>query len=791
MTSTTYRHHTSHWGAFTAEVQDGKLVGVTPFEKDSDPSIFLKSIPDAVHSEARIAGPVVRKGWLENGPGRNREKRGAEPFVAVSWDKALDLVADELRRVKRDFGNESIMAGSYGWASAGKFHHARTQLHRFMNCFGGFTGQIGTYSAAAATTIMPHVVGTATAALAGTSSASIADNAKLLVCFGGLPLGNMQSAVGGVGDHNTQSWLREARANGCEFASISPMREDMAEFVQADWLHPRPNTDVAVMLALAHVLAAESLHDKSFLASHCVGYDRFERYVLGETDGQPKTPEWAAAISGIDADAIRSLARRMAATRTMLTCTYSLQRGDHGEQPFWMVVVLAAMLGQIGLPGGGFAMGYGSIGVNRNSARDLSVPSLPTGRNLADSSIPVARISDMLLHPGEPYQFDGMDRTYPDIKVVYWSGGNPFHHHQDLNRLIRAWQQPDTVIVNEPWWTATARHADIVLPATTSLERNDLSASAGDRFVMAMQQSVAPVGEARNDFDIFLGLAKRLGIADAFDEGQDEEAWIRHLYDQTHQFAAQRGVELPGFDAFWEQGFAEIPPPAKPFVMFDDFRSDPEEHPLRTPSGKVEIFSEKIAGFEYDDCPGHPVWQEPAEWLGAEAAKRYPLHMISNQPNTRIHSQMDQGRASRDTKIRGREPITISPDDAAARGLADGDIARVFNDRGATLAGVRVSDGILPGVVALRASHWRLVQPVGAWRGRYARRARQSQSLDIRQGNVEVGPGSGRPKRACGDRALRRRFARDHCLLAAPDRREVARGRDARASQSWVQVTGR
>ncbi len=703
---TTNRRHTSHWGAFTAAVQNGKLVGVTPFEKDSDPATYLKSIPGAVHSEARIAGPVVRKGWLENGPGGNRESRGAEPFVAVSWDNALDLVADELRRVKRDFRNESIMAGSYGWSSAGKFHHARTQLHRFMNCFGGFTGQIGTYSTAAATAIMPHVVGTATAALAGTSSKSISDHAQLMVCFGGLPLGNMQSAVGGVGDHDTLRWLREARANGCEFVSISPIREDMAEFIQAGWLQPRPNTDTAVMLALAHVLATESLHDEGFLSSHCVGYDSFERYVLGESDGQRKTPEWAAAISGTEADAIRSLARRMSSTRTMLTCTYSLQRGDHGEQPFWMVVVLAAMLGQIGLPGGGFAMGYGSIGVNRDAARDLSVPILPAGRNPVESSIPVARISDMLLHPGEPYQFNGMDCRYPDIKLVYWSGGNPFHHHQDVNRLIRAWQGPDTIIVNEPWWTATARHADIVLPATTSLERNDLSASAGDRFVMAMQKSVEPVGDARNDFDIFLGLARRLGIAEAFDEGRDEEAWVRHLYDLTHRFAAQRGVELPGFDAFWEQGFVEIPPPAKPFVMFDDFRSDPEEHPLRTPSGKVEIFSEKIAGFGYDDCPGHPVWQEPVEWLGAESAKRYPLHLISNQPSARLHSQMDQGSVSRETKIRGREPITMHTDDATARGLADGDIARVFNDRGEVLAGVAISDGILPGVVALATGAW-------------------------------------------------------------------------------------
>jgi biotin/methionine sulfoxide reductase len=230
-----------------------------------------------------------------------------------------------------------------------------------------------------------------------------------MVCFGGLPPGNMQVAVGGAGNHDTVSWLRQARSNGCEFVSISPIRQNTADFVEAEWLHPRPNTDTAVMLALAHVLAAESLHDEDFLKSHCVGYEKFESYVLGKTDGRPKSPEWAAEIAGIDPEAIHKLARRMAASRTMLTSTYSLQRGDHGEQPFWMVVVLAAMLGQIGLPGGGFSMGYGSMGVNRNAATDLVAPGLTPGRNPTDNAIPVARISDMLLHPDEPYQFKGSD----------------------------------------------------------------------------------------------------------------------------------------------------------------------------------------------------------------------------------------------------------------------------------------------------------------------------------------------------------------------------------------------
>jgi len=223
---------------------------------------------------------------------------------------------------------------------------------------------------------------------------------------------------------------------------------------------------------------------------------------------------------------------------------------------------------------------------------------------------------------------------------------------------------------------------------------------------MAMHKSVEPVDKARNDFAIFRELADRLGIADAFDEGRDEAGWIRHLYDLAHDLSAKNGVELPDFDTFWEQGYVELPPPAKPFVLFEDFQNDPEANPLRTPSGKVEIFSETIAGFEYDDCPGHPVWQEPAEWLGSEVASRFPLHMISNQPTTRLHSQMDQGRTSRDSKINGHEPITMHPADAAARGLTDGDIARVFNERGEFLAGATTSDDILSGVVALATGAW-------------------------------------------------------------------------------------
>src|SRR5690606_19764233 len=235
---------------------------------------------------------------------------------------------------------------------------------------------------------------------------------------------------------------------GVEIISITPVRDDTPEITRATWLPIRPNTDVAMMIGLAHTLVSESLHDRDFLARYSVGFERFERYLLGSDDGTPKTAEWAAAITGIDADTIRNLARRMAAVRTMIATSYSLQRGDHGEQTFWMTAVLGVILGQVGLPGGGFGFGYGSMHGQGNPVTVYSAPSLSAGNNPTGSFIPVARISDLLLNPGKTYSFDGEDRVYPDTRMIYWCGGNPFHHHQDLNRLIEAWRQPETVVVN-------------------------------------------------------------------------------------------------------------------------------------------------------------------------------------------------------------------------------------------------------------------------------------------------------------------------------------------------------
>ena len=372
-----------------------------------------------------------------------------------------------------------------------------------------------------------------------------------------------------------------------------------------------------------------------------------------------------------------------------------------------MAVVLAAMLGHIGLPGGGVGFGYAAENKVGHKAFNVRLGSFPGLPHKIDSFIPVARVADMLLGSGESYDYNGEKREYPDIRLVYWAGGNPFHHHQDLNRLHRAWQEPETIISNEIWWNSTARHADIVLPVTSPLERNDIGGASDDGSVLAMPKAVEPPLHAKNDHEVFVSLAEKMGVLDDFNDGLDETAWLERIYRQTQDRAAEQGIVMPDFATFWEEGSFRFPDLAEPeFVMLADFRQDPVANPLHTPSGKIEIFSEVIDGFNYDDCPGHAAWLEPVEWLGDEKSSSYPLHLISNQPATRLHSQLDNGALSRAAKINGREPVRISPSDAQARQIEDGDVVRISNERGAILAGASICPDIREGVIQISTGAW-------------------------------------------------------------------------------------
>ena len=694
------------------------ITTVHPYAEDPSPSPIGQSLLNALDKDVRIPQPMVRAGYLKDEWNSDSSQRGIEPFVPVSWQTATELAARALQRVKKEFSNEAIYGGSYGWGSAGRFHHAQSQVHRFLNQFGGYTSSVASYSTAAAQAIIPHVLGVSFLRLVfhAPTSDDVAKHTRTMLLFGGAAMKNTQVNAGGLGAHTARDQLLAMHEAGVRMICVSPIKDDVGTdhngtFIEPEWWACRPNSDVAIMLGLAHTLVKEDLHDTDFLKKYTVGFERFLPYLMGETDGQPKDADWAESLSDIPASEIRQMARDLATERSVLGISWSLQRQQHGEQPYWMITVLGAMLGHIGKPGGGVAYGYGCIhnmGFLGRKLPPYSVGKISQGENPVSTSIPVARISDMLLNPGETIDFNGKRVTYPDIKLIYWAGGNPFHHHQDLNRLREAWKKPDTIIVNEQVWTSTARHADIVFPSTTMMERNDLGGSSYDHWLSPMRKVVEPFAQSRSDFEVFTGIAETLGFADQFTEGRTEAEWVRYLYEQTRSNAAEKGVLIPGFDDFWagqqisvEEQVADMQFP------LELFREDPQKYPLGTPSGKIEIFSEIIDGFGYNDCKGHPMWFEKDEFMGSSAYSReFPLHLVSNQPRTRLHSQMDHGITSRNAKIKGREAMRMNPVDAGQRGISAGDVVRIFNDRGACLAGVEITETIRQGVIELATGAW-------------------------------------------------------------------------------------
>lgn len=698
--------HCSHWGAYTILVENNEIVGVEPFEHDPAPSPIIHSVREWAKPDRRVLQPLVRRGWLDKRENSDRRGRGSEKFVPVSWDEVTELVAGEIRRVSGAHGNASIFAGSYGWTSCGRFHHASSLLKRMLNLAGGYTGHVDTYSIAAGPVILRHTLGDSGACDGNANTLdTIAEHTDTLVVFGALSPRTAQSEAGGLGTHSLEGHLERMAARGMKIVLVSPLKDDMPGWVGAEWWPIRPNTDAALMLGLAGEILKADRHDRDFLARCTSGSERLLAYLDGSLDGQRKDAAWAAAITGLGDDKIAALAGELVNMRSMLTVSWSLQRAHHGEQPFWAALGLASLIGQIGLPGGGVGYGYaslGGVGAPINLGRS---PAIPQGTKPIDSFIPVARISDMLLNPGKPFTYQGATHSYPDVRLVYWAGGNPFHHHQDLNRLEEAWTRPETIIVQDPMFTATAQRVDIVLPASTSIERNDLAGNRRSDFIIAMHKAIDPLGQARSDFDIFNAISDKLGVGDAFNEGRDEMGWLRHLYEISRNDAQTRlDFEMPDFETFWEAGYARCPTRAD-HTYLAEFRRHPEEFALNTESGKIVLGSETLARLDYADCRAFPSWIEPAEWLGNASAPNQ-FHLVSHQPAGRLHSQLETGDASLAMKRNGREQVRINPEDAARLGIEHGATVRIWNERGATLAAAWVTDSVRTEVVVL---------PTGAW----------------------------------------------------------------------------
>lgn len=706
----------SHWGAFRVEVDDGVIRDVSPFEYDPAPSALLRNTFEMAYAPNRVLRPAVRTGWLKQDGGVGR---GSDDFVDIGWDEALDVVGAQLDDVRKRYGDASILGGSYGWSSAGRVHHARSLLHRFLAAGGGFTGQETNYSFGAAMAFIPHVVGAAEAmGRPLTPMAQVAENARIMLAFGGLPAKNWEIQSGGSGVHALPGYLGMLSQNGVRLITVSPFLGDSPGIPGAEFIFIRPNTDCALILALIQVLVTEDLHDRSFLGTYTSGFGILEAYLMGKTDGIPKTPAWASAITGVTVETIYRLARDLAGQPSMITATWSLQRAVNGEQPYWAVIALASALGRIGLPGQGFGFGYGSMNGMGDAGYRTPLSGVPSLPNPVTSQIPVARVTDLLMNPGQRYRYNFQTRVYSDIRLIYWAGGNPFHHHQDLARLSRAFKRPDFVAVHEIAWNATARHADIVLPATTTLERNDISGSSRDPFILAMHRAIHPLGEARNDYDIFTALADRLGFQETFTEGHTADDWVRLQWEKSRASLAKRGIDAPDFETFWEQGYFRMPEPERMQTRFENFRADADAHPLETVTGRIMIALPQVGD---EGLPPHAAWLGAGEYLGSDLTSRYPLHLLTPQPLGRLHSQAGLSTSSRAQRRSGYEVVRINPKDAHAREIVDDDVVEIFNDRGVCTATAALDAGVRENVVLL---------PTGADYLALARRDETAMSAD-------------------------------------------------------------
>ncbi|VGM96611.1 Trimethylamine-N-oxide reductase 2 precursor [uncultured Avibacterium sp.] len=708
----------AHWGPLGVVVEDGKVVKSGPAIPAPLTNELQSVVADQLYSETRVKYPMVRKGYLEGN--KDTTLRGRDEWVRVSWEQAFDLVAKEMKRVRDSYGATGIYAGSYGWYSSGSLHAARTLLHRYLNVTGGFVGSKGDYSTGAAQVIMPHVLGTIEVYEQQTSWETILESSEIVVLWSANPLTTLRIAWTST-DQEGLAYFKKLKESGKRIICIDPVRSESCEFLGAEWIPINTATDVPLMLGIAHTLVSENKHDKAFLKKYTSGYDKFEEYLLGKIDGQPKDATWASKLTGVPVEVIKQLANDFVTKRTMLMGGWGMQRQRHGEQSHWMMVTLASMLGQIGLPGGGFGFSYhyANGGVPTATGGILGSitanPAVQAGEKTwldetSKMAFPVARVADALLNPGKTIQYNGTEITYPDIKLVYWAGGNPFVHHQDTNTLVKAFHKPDTFIVNEVNWTPTARMADIVLPVTTSYERNDLTMS-GDYSMMniyPMKQVVPPQFGAKSDYDIFTELAKRAGVEEQFTENKSEMDWLKGFYQTAFDAARKNRVLMPKFEKFWEENKPitfKANEKAKKWVRYEAFRNDPLLNPLGTPSGKIEIYSDVVAKMNYDDCKGYPSWMEPAEFAG-NTTEEAPLALVTPHPYYRLHSQLAHTSLRQKYAVNDREPVLIHKDDAATRGIVDGDIVRIFNSRGEVLAGAVVTDGIIKGTVALHEGAW-------------------------------------------------------------------------------------
>ncbi|MFC1856776.1 molybdopterin-dependent oxidoreductase [Thermodesulfobacteriota bacterium] len=642
-----------------------------------------------VYSPDRLLHPLKRTG-----------KRGEGNFTRISWDEALEIMAGEMRRIRDTYGPAAILFFCSGGDQHALHHHQI--INRLLCQFGGYTAPWGYISYEGATFSATATYGT----VYGTAH-TVDDylNSKLIIMWGWNPTSTIHRT-------GTAWYLAQAKEKGIKIVSVDPRYTDSAAAFATRWIPIRPGTDTAMLAAMAYVMIEENLHDQRFIDTYTAGFEKYRDYIMGIEDGVAKTPEWAEAITGVPALETAQLAREYACTKpAAFVAGIAPGRTAYGEQYHRAASVLTAMTGNIGIHGGspadrcwnGESWGGETLGISRRTRGSITSPPNPvegqapprwntlSGRSKGTRSsvrVNVAMFADAILR--------GKSGGYSaDYKFLWLANTNYLNQICNVKETERAFQQLDFLVVMEQFMTPTAKFADLILPVCTYLERNDFGSGGATPFFGLVNKAIEPLGESKSHFDICTALAAKLGIDDFTDKSEEE--WLKSIVDGLAEV-----MDFPYYEKLQKQPVHKVQLEA-PIIAFQKEIEDPRNNPFPTPSGKIEIYSARVADMNHPKLPPIPKYIATWESRKDPLARKYPLQMISSHCRRRAHSQFDNI-----PWLKGLMPqaVTMSSVDAENRGVKTGDSVRVFNERGQMIITARVTERIMPGVVDI---------PQGAW----------------------------------------------------------------------------